>query len=163
MDPDRMKLYLEHCYGVVQRHGWMVQGVMPVKGETWKTPFYYSAGLTLHKRPEIVLSCALDPAICMDLVNQVGQQFLGTEAPIVPGMMLEFQQPHSPLMPVMPIRVAALDPQWVAGNVTLPGRLGFGEPTAFQVLWPDRNGFFPGDSDYSMNPDVQKVLSPALL
>lgn len=163
MDPDRYQQYLDHCYSVVQRMGWMVQGVMPVAGEPWTTPFYYTAGLTLHKRPEVVLSSALDPSICGDLVNQIAQQFLGTAAPITAGMMLEFQQPHSPLMPVMPIRLATLDPQWVAENVTAPQRLGFGQPAAFQALWPDRNGYFPGDSNYSMNPDVQKVLSPALL
>jgi len=76
MDPEmerRRLAYLAQSWEIIDRVGWMVQGVFPVEGDPDRWPFAYTAGLTRFERPELIVY-GLGAEAAQTLLNQLADQ-----------------------------------------------------------------------------------------
>lgn len=130
---DSLTKHLEDLERLIEQYGWAVQAVMD------KRPFAYTVGLWREKgRPELIIR-GLNPESAISALNNAAEELLKREAPWKPGMLLEevFSGFAAKLVPIEPEKVA----------VFLKTLKYFTDETvqAWQVLWPDRQGKFPGE------------------
>lgn len=128
--------YLRDVRNVVAKHGWMVQGVAPRVGDTGVS-FAYTVGLTAAGHPELII-VGLPVEIAYDLLENAAQR--ATDTTINAGDTLDG-------IATAPLRVAAVDD---LGPVSVARQLYPGRVKLLQLLWPDKDGAYPGDPTWSL-------------
>lgn len=122
--------YLERVRRTVAARGWVVQGVTAEAGDD--VPFAYTVGMIPAGLPELVLS-GLPMEVLHELINIAADAHLGQE--LTAGGTAEG-------LASVPLRVIACDPGAPVGVA----RALYGPAvTAVQLVWPDRDGAFPGE------------------
>jgi Domain of unknown function (DUF4262) len=130
----------------INTYGWAVQGV---ERDGDHPPWAYTAGLTEHGRPELVITgMSLGRGSC--LLNDVAAHLLHAPAPR-PGE--QFQWPDEPLLEV--VRVA--EP---TAHLTLAVELCGPRIRALQLVHADDHGQWPWDRGYRGGRGGQPVLGP---
>ncbi len=140
-DVDQMKAMIREK---IAKHGWMVTGVFPRQGEDG-VPFAYTIGLTDAGLPELIMSGPFDPETLQNFLNMAGDRHVTQEGEIKPGDMLDY-------LANVPFKVIAA----TTGEHVQQALNFYGDPENWlgvvkllQILWPDRDGNFPGDPGWT--------------
>lgn len=145
-DDDRVDAYLVRCREIIKKYGWMVQGVFPTVNEPDDVPFAYTVGLTDAGLPELTVS-GLGPEQAMAILNTAAQQHCRQE--FTAGSLAEEIAANGVVFRVIDA------PDVVMG---IGQRLYGGRPLrALQIVWPDREGHFPGDPGW-LHPGAQEIF-----
>ena len=143
--------YAERARAIICNHGWMVQGVS--EGDDFPE-FAYTIGLSDKYKCELIV-VGLDPARATLVLNSAAKTLLARgNVPLKPGEKIEKvvegysvcfiavdEEPRKELMHM---------------NELVTGKSDF---QALQLVWPDRSGCFPWDSECT---PVVKVFQPLL-
>lgn len=154
--PPQMQAYLQKIRAMVQDQGYIVQGVMD------NPPMFYTVGLAsprqelsvlplesagleggtsvlLPKIPELVLM-GLDPEIGNAILHEVAEMLLH-------GLTLEEGKNYDTVFKGFPARFVRLTAEQIRSHLRIAMVLHKGPDLfdAWQVLWPDPEGRFPGD------------------
>lgn len=120
------------------KHGHTVNYIFPTP-ENPGTPFGYTVGRTLKGRPELFIVGPLPPEVMQGILNTAAKA--DDEDPLRAG-----EERHDILVGYG-ARIIEADPEAAQMNQALSF---FGDDvTALQILWPDAEGFFPGDEPYA--------------
>jgi hypothetical protein len=141
---NRFDAYDRHCRKIISEHGWMVQGVFPAEDDQGE-PFAYTVGLTAAGRAELVIA-GLPMETAQQLLNDAAKRSLTRE--LRAGDVLEE-------VASAPLRVVEAP----SAEVNMARHLYRGrQVSALQLVWPDRDGAFPGEPEWSMG-DAQPIYS----
>jgi hypothetical protein len=129
---------------IIARRGWMVQGVFGTeespKVAGFAEAFSYTVGLTKADRPELYLDM-LGPQQATPILNRIAEKVDGgwdpTHGELVDAEYSVKFRMHGPI-----------DPDKAQMNTAL--RYFPDDVTAWQVLFPDTAGKYPGDDGYDM-------------
>lgn len=141
--------YLAHMRRLAEDYGWAVQGV---EQDGIRPPWAYTVGLTVHDRPELVVT-GLPAEHAAVLLNQVARYVMDTAIP-APGDTVGVT--GEPLMEV----VAVADP--AVHLVTCAEIYGDGI-RALQLVRADDHGHWPWCPCYQGSVDGQPVLGARAL
>jgi hypothetical protein len=136
--------YDQHCIELIAEHGWMVQGVFPREYDT-EAPFAYTVGLTVAGLPEIVVA-GLPADLAQQILNAAARRMLDVE--FQPGEMVD--DVASVSFRVMAAPDAAVN----MAHHLYPAR----RVRALQLVWPDKDGAYPGDERWTLG-DAQPVYA----
>jgi uncharacterized protein DUF4262 len=121
----------------IERVGWMAIGVMPTIDDPLHTPFTYSIGCYGHDgHPEFIV-LGLNPSLAHVLLDGLcrrvaaGERFADGEA-------------DDKVLEGYPVRFKALPPDGTPLNWAR-NYYGVEELPALQIVWPDKEGRFPGE------------------
>jgi hypothetical protein len=134
--------YLDRCLAVIARAGWMVQAVAPHPGQGGHT-FCYTVGLTAAGLPEVIVA-GLPVNTGHTLCNTAAQLALAGE--LRPGTTNHDIANY-------PLRIESAP---AAPIITAERLYGENQASAVQLIWPDPNGFYPGDLLWSLR-DAQPI------
>lgn len=136
--------YLNHCRREIKKFGWIIQGV---ERQGIRPPWVYTVGLTLHQKPEIVVT-GLPVGRAADVAQDVAEYVMdgtvpapGERARLHGGSLVDFVRVAVP--------TAHLN---VAVELFGPG------VRALQVVHADRRGNWPWDRGYRGGRGGQPVL-----
>jgi hypothetical protein len=131
--------------------GWSVTHVLPTNDEP-ASPFAYTVGLTPWGSPELVIA-GLHPETAHALLNDLAGRVFDQAARFTHGQRI-------------PDLLAGYDAIIVEGPATdalHPGaahaRYGAAHVRLQQAAWPDRDGHFPWDPRYTLDPQAQPLLA----
>jgi hypothetical protein len=151
MTPPRLDPYdiLTDVRHNIALHGWNTIEVGPQPN---KTPgWVYTQGMKTHQHPDLIMF-GLVPSLALPLLAAMYQR-------ICQGQEYTPGQVYTPVpnVPVIPVRV---DPSWLWSYcvVTLALYGCLHEPSEapfLQLVYPDRNGYWPGDT--RCNAAVQRL------
>jgi hypothetical protein len=138
----RVALYVKDCKETIARHGWMVQGVF---ADETQPGFAYTVGLTAEARSELLIA-GLPHDIAATLLNTAAEQHK-REAFQVGGTVTG---------------VASIDFRVVDAPHAEIGmaRRVYGDavtPTCLQLVWPDKDGNYPGDPGWKSGAVAQPI------
>ena len=152
VEQNSIQTYLDRCRGIIARHGHLVQyvGAVPYG-------YAYTAGLTPSIGCELVVVALPQPAahsIINDLVARL------KKAPIADNEPIE----ELANMPLILRTIPLVDPASGLDRnelISVARRLGYLPHYVRQLVWPDKQGKFPGDPAYShaVAQDVDLLLS----
>ena len=146
-DPGFIDEYMAEIEEKIAAHGWAVQGV---GGDDEDPSFAYTVGLADQGRPELVMF-GLPIQIMHGLLNDLARQ--------------DLPEPGSFISEVanLPLRLDAVVPEKAKEYLTIANRHAQRVVEAVQVVWPDREGLFPGDDgvDQEMMDKAQPLLGSA--
>lgn len=131
---NRMEGYLRQVQALIDAHGWAVQTVQT------QPPFFYTVGLAQrHRLPELVV-CGLPVDTAQRLLNDLAQRLLRGDLVLAPGTLVPevFTQ--------YPAKFRFLGPDAVQRHLKVACALSEQTPQAWQLLWPDPDGRFEGDT-----------------
>ena len=136
--------YLEQIRGIIACSCFAVQGV---EGDRHHSPWAYTAGLTAHGKPELLVT-GLSNARCARLLDDVASHVLHAEAPH-PGEVV-------PLTggPVIEI-VEVTEP---TAHLAIAVEIFGPEIRALQLVHADNRGHWPWDAGYRGGRGGQPVL-----
>jgi hypothetical protein len=148
--------YLQKIIDIIDTKGWAVQGVMS------NPPIAYTVGLTItHGLPEIVVA-ALPLESAVAILNGIAKKLIDKKYTLeadkdYPEVFEGFKARFRPLS----AEVAA---QLKVAAMFTPGSTPGETPVvAWQLIWPDTTGHFPGqlgmDSDLELMQDLKLILS----
>lgn len=128
--------YFQHCQELINRHGCMVQGVLPSTAD--ELPFCYTVGLTPRGRPEFIID-GIVPDVATAILNSL-------VALAMDGVHLDTDIDIHGIINGLPLRLL-----WVIDTDDLGiARRMYGEHVAaMQVTWPDAQGVFPWEEGFS--------------
>lgn len=131
---DRIDAYRQRIASLVAEHGHMIQGVMT------DPPFAYTAGLyRTHALPEIVVM-GLAPQIAHTILNDVARQMKA--GGLTPLGGVDFDE----VFAGAPARFRLLGAREVDEHLAIAAAVnGRDDFPAWQLIWPDPQGRFPGD------------------
>lgn len=120
----------------IQEHGHQVRYIF---GDHNSPPFAYTVGRAVNDNPDLFI-VGLPPEHAMNILNGAAQWHEEGKLDLSDGAETGL------LVANYNCRIIACDP-WAAEmtGVTAIGEAG---DSAFQIVWPDREGHFPGDADY---------------
>jgi hypothetical protein len=136
--------YLVRIQALIEEHGWAVQGVFPTPDEP-TISFGYTVGLTLKELPEVIIF-GLTAALTQSTLNNVARHMV-EDGPLHAGDIVDylFQGGFDPI--AIDVDQEHIDHEYL----TVVGRLyGDRNPTAVQLVIPDKEHRFPWDDGYSM-------------
>ncbi len=135
----------------IEKYGHEVRYIFPVDPSD-RTAFAYTVGRTLKGRPELLVTGGISKEVMHFMCNEAAA--IDDKTPLMDGMEL----PAGALLEGFPVRVVAADPVdgEMYGAIDLFGLAGM---SALQLVWPDMDGDFPGDPDYSL-PEYAQPLYP---
>jgi len=135
LDPDKLSFYLDRCVSLIEEHGHMVQSVLSDGG---LVGFSYTVGLSLSLNEELLV-IGLPPTLATAALNGVARALAGGD----PGATdLEIGLN-------VPVRLRECPKEEASRHLPLVGVLLPKSPGRIrQVIWPDPNGYFPGDPNY---------------
>lgn len=145
--PDGTRLdYLSDCRADIEKHGWIIQGI---HRRGIRPPWVYTIGLTLHRKPEIVVT-GLPVERAAELAEDVAAHVMHGAVP-APGERVRLR--GGPLIEFVRVAVptAHMD---VAVELFGPG------VRALQVVHADERGHWPWDRGYRGVRGGQPVLGP---
>lgn len=132
-------------------HLWTMNHVNSINGKG--QDMGYTTGLTHHRLPELVITGR--PPVPPDyLLSRAAQQHLAT--PLTP------ERVYNTISGALPIKVITASVARIP-DLTRAFPPPTWSPTVLQLLWPDKNGHYPDDPDWTDPPSRQPVLGPALL
>jgi hypothetical protein len=136
--------YDRDCLRIITERGWMIQGVFPTENDPG-VDFAYTVGLTAAGLPELVIS-GLPHETAATLLNDAARHSLTAE--VKPGDVLND-------IASVPFKVAPAP----RAEVNMARHL-YGPDTvlALQLVWPDNEGFYPGDAGWSLG-DMQEIFA----
>jgi hypothetical protein len=141
--PDKMNFLAKREMELIIEQGHQVQLIFPHEGDEG-VPFAYSVGRSVKDRPELLVTGPLPGNMLGYIVNRVAE--LDDENEISAGDELDDVLSG---YPVRIVEVANLDHAEMFGVTQ-----HFMDATALQILWPDKEGRFPGDEGYTTNQPV---------
>jgi hypothetical protein len=136
--------YLTQILGRIDETGWVVQSV---GAEDPRPPWAYTAGLTRHGLPELVVT-GLDAHPSARLLNAVAAESLEA-GPLQPGQVLTARG-------LPPIEVVALAEP--SAHLSLAITLYGPDVRALQLVYADEEGAYPWSSSYRGGLGGQPVL-----
>lgn len=137
--------YLVRIQALIEQHGWAVQGVFGTEDDP-AIPFGYTVGLTLKDLPEVIIF-GLSPALTQSTLNTVATRMIERGAHQA-GELIDyvFQGPYEPM--AVDVDARYLEQEYL----TVVGRLyGDRNPSALQLVIPDKEQRFPWDDGYAMD------------
>lgn len=142
----RAEQYLEHTARLIAEHCWVVQGV---PGERDRPGWAYTVGLTVHHRPELVVT-GMPVARATRLLDGVAAHLLHATAPppgeqvrLVSGVLVEFVAVEHP------------DVHLVVAHALYGPSV-----RALQVVWADDRDHWPWHPGFRGRRGGQPVLGP---
>lgn len=137
-----------HLKPLIAEHRWAVQGCVP--GSPEEPAWFYTIGLTGMGLPELVV-VGLPEQYAIPVLNEVAGRHIAD--PLPPGGEID--------MDGLKMRIVGVDQDEVAGRLIFAESVyGAGNVTAVQVLWSDKDGFWPdqpswphGRAQYRISPD----------
>lgn len=128
---------------VIAEHGWMIQGVGA------EVPFAYTVGLTEYGHPELLMR-GLPFKTMQGLLNDLAQPVKEHGRRYQPGERVpEIIRDYDVLLH------GPIDPR--DGELFQAIYL-YGQIDALQVLWPDRDGRFPGEAGFDLPIQARAAL-----
>lgn len=138
--------YLVGVEAKIAEHGWAVQGVGAGDGEP---AFAYTVGLVDQGRPELVMF-----GLPMNVMHVLLNDLAASDLPAPGSLVHEVAN--------MPLRLDVVDPARSSEFLTVAAAHARGTVDAVQVVWPDREGRFPGDPGFDVElGKAQPLLSGA--
>lgn len=137
----RVNEYLETLKKKIKEHGWVV---FPTKDEDGAR-FAYTVGLTVIGLPELLITGNLDFELHEQLLNDAAQEHL--RKTLEPGDLV------TDIASVI-FKVAQCGPD---APVQQARNLYGDRVTALQLIWPDKNGAYPGTFRWSLKPEDQPL------
>lgn len=136
-----------HRETLIQKHGFMVQGVFGTD-KAPEPPFAYTIGLHQKNRPEIIVF-GLPPETAHQLLNTVARLLLDRETAL-PKIREKLTLPGWGV-PAYLVSVPAVRAELYAYGAATRSQQ---QATYFQVVWPDKAGLFPWEpgADFSSFP-----------
>ncbi len=144
----RLEAYIAECMKVIERYGWLCQGVFPT-ADSPGPRFTYTVGLTRWNHPELILF-GVSHDVAQGMLNDLGGR-------VRDGAVLEVGQQLDDLIVGLPARLVQVDD--TTEHFGMARRL-YPVVRGLQVVWTDTTGRFPWDVGYDINPLVQPVLGP---
>jgi hypothetical protein len=138
--------YIDYMCDLIDRFGWAVQGI---ERDGVHPPWAYTVGLTLHERPELVIT-GLSLRRSARLLNEMAAHTLHA-APPVPGEQIPWR--GGPLLEI--VRVG--EP---TAHLNLAVELFGPRVRALQLVHADDREHWPWDSWYRGGRGGQPVLGP---
>lgn len=138
----RMAMYDLSCRKTIAEHGWMIQGVFGTN-DTPGPEFSYTVGLTAKDRPELMI-VGLPMHIAAELLNLAAP--LHIEHPFTPD---SFEGSFS--------SVAFKVVEAPHAEIGTARRLYGDKATCLQLVWPDKDGHYPGDDGWPAESIAQPV------
>lgn len=143
-----MDRYTLELVGIIERVGWAVQGV-----SGGGNSFCYTVGLSESNLPELFLD-GMPPQQGQAILNAVATRLRAGET-ITPG--------EPPLHLVgYPVTFRLRGPVDSAAAEANTARRLYGDIILWQILWPDREGRFPGDPGYDQATFPQRLIKEVL-
>jgi hypothetical protein len=143
--PDGTRLdYLNHLRGVIEDHGWAVQGV---QRRGIRPPWAYTAGLTAHGKPEVAVT-GLPLGRAAALLNDVAAHLMHAAVP-APGERVKLRR--GPLIEFVQVAVPT-------AHLDIAVELFGTGVRALQVVHADDRGQWPWDRGYRGIRGGQPVL-----
>ena len=136
--------YLEHLREELERHRWVVQGVLRKRG---RPPYAYTVGLPKHQRPELLVT-GLPYERAADLLNCAAEHVVRIGVPR-PGELLPL--PGRPAIEIVRVTEPGVHLK-VAAALNGPGF------TALQLVYSDERGHWPWDAGFRGGAGGQPVL-----
>lgn len=144
-----MEDYIAKLDAIIEKHGYAVQSVMD------NPPMSYTVGLTDLRLPELVMVGVPIPSM-QAIINEAVARMQSTQ-PFAPGQL------QSELAN-LPLRIDAVHISQVLGRLYM--LIGYEkrrqrqvtELKVLQLVWPDRHGRYPDDSDYAMPLSEQPLF-----
>jgi hypothetical protein len=144
--------YLARCMGLIDRFGWMVQGVFPTKNDLLADPansfpFAYTVGLTARRLPELIVA-GLPQDVAMEILNNAASRV------VTDGFVLTGEN-YDDILEGYACRFVPTD----TARLSVARRL-YLNVVAMQLLWPDNAARFPGEPGFQaeLRP-VQPILT----
>lgn len=147
--PDKMEYLAKKQMDDIIRVGHEVIGVF--SAEPGGPNFAYSMGRTVRERPELLVTGKLPLEQLQMIINTAAAW--DAEHPLEPGDL-----PPETMMGCAMRIVEVPDLEAAEMNGVL-ANFGTLEPRALQVIWPDAQGYFPGDPDFAYGDDAQPVFA----
>lgn len=135
----------------IEKHGLTVIGVFadPVG---MKPTFSYSIGLTDRGWPEMIM-VGLHAPYAKGFINALARR---PEPPKIGEQIDDLAD--------LPIRIGAVSEEaikaYMVQSTARQERTDGPRPTAVQVIYPDKDGRFPGEPGYDLDPRTQPLLAP---
>jgi hypothetical protein len=152
--PTRIDAYLERLAGIVKEHGWAIQAVHA------HTLCAYTVGLSLKNLPE-VLMMGVDQDTAVSLLNSVARGLCaGT-------LTLEEGRDYAEVFESFPARFRKIPASQAHASLRMASVFCPPEQPleAWQLLWPDPQGHFPGDplhaQEYVPLQDLESFIDEA--
>jgi len=142
MNPDARKRYLQHMEEVIEKFGWMVQGVFPTREDPDHLSFQYTIGLHDKGLPEL-LSFGLPMEAGTVLLNDVANHLLECKKT---GATHLGRVDHERWP--MPFYILDADTDEATEFATGAWFRSGEKATFVQVCWPDRQGRFPWEAGF---------------
>lgn len=144
--------FMDRQAGLIDRYGWAVVSVQPAEADPAAVPFAYTVGLTEYDYPELLIA-GLPPELAHPLLNDMAGRVFDRAERFTTGQHI------SDLL-------TGYDAVMIDGTATEdlhPGaayvRYGTDRVRVQQIVWPDPQGRFPWDDDYSKDQRVQPLLA----
>lgn len=131
----------------IETIGWTTIGVFPGEGDEPTPPFSYSIGFQEHEHPELIV-VGLSPNVAHFIIAAFYERVAAGEK-FKDGELVEDILDDDYI-----VKMQALPPDGVPLNMARR-YYGTDELPALQVVWPDREGHFPGDEHF--NPEYDDV------
>lgn len=130
------------------KHGHEVRFIFPNSSNGYR--FWYSVGRSLNYLPEFLLTGPLAPGVGHWIINEAAKLY--DKEPFGAGDEL----PSGTLLEGYPVRIVKVDNPERAEMFGATDH--FSDVTALQIVWPDMNGYFPGESGYEYDDKVQPIF-----
>lgn len=149
---ERRAAYRQTCLDIINRHGWMVEGVFGT--DSLPGPSYaYTVGLSAHGFPELCMAGLPHETLQM-LLNDVAKRVYDTNRRYIHGEVLDDVLGGGYKVTVVD-GPASLDTIWPGSAYGLYGQEAV---TLQQVVWPDNEHRYPWDEGYSLTRENQPVI-----
>lgn len=130
---DPLESYLEKVEELIEKHGWTVQIAMD------RRPFAYTVGLWSEQgKPELIVR-GLSPETAISTLHSAIEELASKAAPWEAGMLLEN------VFSKFPAKMVPVQPEKVSQFLRVLKYFTDEQVPAWQILWPDRKGLFPGE------------------
>lgn len=138
---ERHNMLLEERDRHIREHGHSVQCVFPVDDDGHY--FWYSIGRSVVGKPEILVTGPLPAEVGGWMVNEVARLYDENPTRFTPGTTIE----PDVLLSGFPVKVVAVDNP-VEAEMFGATRWFGDDLAAIQIVWPDKEGNFPGDEGW---------------
>jgi hypothetical protein len=136
--------YENHMRSLIAMHGWVVQGV---ERDGIHPPWAYTAGLTMHLRPELVVT-GMGLTRATEVLNGVAAHLMHADAP-EPGT-------QAALLDGPTVEVVKVTAPWA--HLSLAVELYGRQIRGLQLVHADKHGHWPWDPAYQGVRGGQPVL-----
>lgn len=142
--PDKMDYLAKREMEMIIKHGHEVRYIFDHEGQD--PAFSYSIGRSVRDRPELLITGSLPPVMHQYIVNRVAE--LDDATPFSGGEELE------EVLDGYPVRLVKVRDLEEAEMYGVTNNFGTDDTWALQILWPDEEGRFPGDPQFTFNQPV---------